>query len=110
MDEPLPRIVASAGSPDFDRTTEIMSQMLGAAAMDQMRDGIEPAHHTALTMAAAGYLAGYLAGASIVAGIAHDSDKRRMGEMLLTNFRQGVKIGKDNALLSLAEQEGTGRA
>lgn len=100
---PLSRIKASAGDPDFERIITLMQAMLTAAALDQISDDHEPAHHTALTMAAAGVLAGYLGGASIVAGTAHDKDKRRMGEMLLTNFRNGVGIGKSNALRSLSE-------
>lgn len=104
--EPLPRIKASQGDPDFERIIDLVEAMMRGAAADQLRDYVDPAHHSAMTMAAAGVLAGYLAGASIIAGIASDRDKRRMGEMLLTNFRQGIGIGKSNALRTATEQFG----
>lgn len=97
-EEMIPRIKVSVGDPNFERMIEIQTAMLSAAALDQLRDGMDPALHTALTMASAGFLAGYLGGASIIAGVATDGDKRRMGEMLLTNFRQGIQIGKQNAM------------
>lgn len=105
--EPVPRVEASVGDPDFDRIMTIVQAMLTAAALDQLRDGHDPALHTALTMAAAGVLSGYLGGASIIAGLAHDKDKRRMGEMMLTNFRTGIGLGKSSALQSLSETEAT---
>lgn len=108
--EPIPRIKASAGSADFERIMEIMTAMVAGAAIDQKRDELDPRQHTAYTMAAAGFLAGYLTGASIIAGTLDDRDKRRTGEMLLTNFRQGIQIGKENAMNSVAKMHGEGHA
>jgi hypothetical protein len=101
----IPRVVAEQGSEDFERVLNIMAAMLTGAAVDQKLDDLDPAKQTMMTIAAAGVTAGYLAGASIIAGTAQDKDKRRIGEILLTNFRQGVKIGKDQALLSVTEGE-----
>lgn len=101
----LPRIVAKHGSDNFERVLNIMGAMLAGAAYDQLADDMDPARHTMMTIAAAGVAAGYLAGASIIAGTAHDKDKRRIGEILLTNFRQGVKLGKAQALMSVTDGE-----
>lgn len=108
--EPVPRVKTQAGDADFGRIMSIVQVMLIGASADQRSDDHDPAHHTAMTMAAAGVLAGYLAGASIIAGTADDRDKRRMGEMLLSNFRQGIGIGKHNAMLAATESEGAGHA
>lgn len=101
--DPIPAIYAKNGDPKFARVMDIMAAMLSAAAGDQKRDELEPSQHTAMTTAAAGVLAGYLSGAMIAIGTARDADKKRMGAMLLTNFRQGVTIGKNQALLSMTE-------
>ena len=101
--DPLPAIHAKVGDADFERILDIQQAMLTAAAFDRRRDDIDPAHHTAMTIAAGGLLAGYLFGATIGAGIARDADKKRAGAMILTNFRQGIRIGKDQALMSMTE-------
>ncbi len=110
MSEPLPMIEVGANDPNHTRIMEIMGRMLAAAAWDQKTADVDPAHHTALTIAAAGFAGGYLSGASIVVGSVSEGDKRRMGEMMLTNFREGIKIGKAQALLAMSEQRGVGNA
>lgn len=97
----LPFGQAAPGNADFERIMDVVAAMLSGAAANQATDGLDPPHHTALTISAAGVLAGYLFGATIIAGMASDKDTRRAGLMLLTNFRQGVKIGKDNAMRSI---------
>jgi hypothetical protein len=101
---------ATAGDENFERILNLQAAMLTAAAMDQLSDDLDPALHTGLTISAGCLLAGYLFGATIVAGMASDKDKRRACDMALSNFRMGIKLGKDQALLSLADQPGTGRA
>ena len=101
MSADLPFGQAAPGTADFERVMDIVGAMLSGAATDQSEDELDPPHHTALTMTAAGILAGYLFGATIIAGLSSDRDTRRAGLMLLTNFRNGVKIGKDNAMRSI---------
>lgn len=108
--DPLPMVETTVGDPNHARIMDIMARMLGAAALDQRTDDLDPKQHTALTIAAAGFAGGYLSGASIVVGSASEGDKRRMGEMMLTNFREGIKIGKAQALLAMSEQRGAGNA
>ncbi len=103
MTDETPLAEAMHGDPDWERCHTLLSAMLSAAAADQRSDDMDPHHHTSLTMAAAGRLAGYLAGALIGAGIARDQDKRRMGEMLLANFRNGIVLGKEQALVSATQ-------
>ena len=106
----VPRIKVGANTAEGERIMQIMSVMLGSAAFDQKSDDLDPAQHTAFTMAAAGFLAGYLTGASIIAGTLCDRDKRRCGEMLLTNFRQGIQIGKQAAMDKAGQLFGEGHA
>jgi hypothetical protein len=89
------------GEPKFERMMNIMARMLSAAAWDQKSDDLDPAEHTQITMTAAGFLAGYLTGASIVAGTLNEGDKRQVGEALMITYRQGIKIGRDTAMASI---------
>lgn len=101
MSERLKIHMQRPGDPKFERMIDIMGKMLGAAAWDQKSDDLDPAEHTTMTMTAAGFLAGYLTGASIVAGSLNEGDKRRVGEALMVTYRQGIKVGRDTAMASM---------
>lgn len=98
------------GDPRFERCSQIMSAMLSAAAVDQLGDDLDPAEHTMLTMTAAHLLAGYLAGASTIAGTLLDRDLRQVRQAGEVTFRQGVKIGKLNGMNAMARTVGSGNA
>lgn len=99
MDE-IKTITAGVGSPDFD---DIL------AMADAMRESIVPGfdwsdpHTMAKAITAAAMFAGTMFGQSIVVGIAKDGDRRRAGEMVLTNFRQGIAAGKRRGYRIAAE-------
>ncbi len=94
------------GDPRFERAMEIMAKMLGAAAWDQRTDDMDPADHTSITITAAGFLVGYLTGASIAAGVLNEGDKGRVGKAMLQTYRQGVTVGRDTALASMPTEGG----
>lgn len=98
------------GEARFDRCSQIMSAMLGAAAADQMSDGLDPVEHTMITMTAAHLLAGYLAGASTIAGTMLDRDLRQVRQAGEVTFRQGVRLGKHNGMDAIARKSGSGTA
>lgn len=55
-------------------------------------------------MAAAALFAGMTAGHMIALGNLHEQDKRRAGQMLLANFRNGIELGKTEARKAMLEQ------
>jgi hypothetical protein len=63
-----------------------------------------------LSMTAAALFAGMTAGHMIAFGTLEEQDKRRAGQMMLTNFRNGIEMGKQEARKAILEQsamEGT---
>lgn len=62
-------------------------------------------------MTAAALFAGMTAGHMIAVGALDEKDKRRAGQMVLTNFRNGIELGKSEARRAMLEQLPTeGRA
>ncbi|HEX5183558.1 MAG TPA: hypothetical protein VFW19_10455 [Allosphingosinicella sp.] len=55
-------------------------------------------------MTAAALFAGMTAGHMIALGVLNEQDKRRAGQMLLTNFRNGIEIGKREARDAMLKQ------
>lgn len=58
-------------------------------------------------MTAAAMFAGMTAGHMIALGVLQDQDTRRAGQMILANFRNGIKIGKAEAHKAILEQTQT---
>src|SRR5690606_18069480 len=109
--EDLPIKVSVGGTAEFERIMQIMSSMLTAAADDHQKHGdLGQEQHFVLTTAAAGVLAGYLTGVLIATGPLRDRDKRRSGEMLMRNFRQGIRIGKLSVMNVAGRIVGEGHA
>lgn len=100
-EEPITLHRHGPGEPKFERAMQIMGKMLGAAACDQQTDDMDPINHTSITMTAAGFLVGYLTGASIVAGTLNEGDKARIGRAMLETYRQGIRVGRDSAMASI---------
>jgi len=57
-----------------------------------------------LAMTAAALFAGMTVGHMIAVGALNDRDKRRAGQMVLLNFRNGVEMGKSEAYAAMAAQ------
>lgn len=108
--DPLKVRFGGPGDARFDRCSQIMTAMLTAAALDRLQDDMDPAEHTMLTMTAAQLLGGYLAGASIIAGTLLDRDMRRVRQAGEVTFRQGIKLGKHNAMDAAGRAFGSGNA
>lgn len=96
-----PNFARPNGNGDFEKVVDVMSAMLMAAGQHQNDTGADPAVHTSMTISAAGLLAGYLTGAWIVAGLALDRDQKQIRDALAVTFRQGVKMGKANAVMAM---------
>lgn len=96
--------------PMFQRMLEVHAAMLTAAAFDRMQDDLDPVDHTQITITAAAFVAGYLSGASVIAGNLFDRDRKRVETALIVTFRQAWKVGKDNALIAAASSPEAGNA
>ena len=57
-----------------------------------------------LAMAAGALFAGMTVGHMIAVGAMKEQDKRRAGQVVLTNFRNGIELGKAEARKAMLEQ------
>lgn len=87
-----------------DRIRDIITLMRMALA-PMFNDDIDniPMNQS-YTITAAALFAGMTAGHMIALGTMKDQDKRRAGEVVLKNFRNGIDLGKSEARKAMLEQ------
>ncbi len=104
MDDKIPFSDAMADPASCDKIEHFIMLMRIALApvFNEHPDDIPMNQSYAMTAAA--MFAGMTAGHMIALGVLEDKDQRRAGMMVLTNFRNGVKVGKSEARKAILQQ------
>lgn len=110
MAEPVPFSDAMGNPADRERIEHFVAliRMVLAPVFNSDPDDIPMNQSFAMTAAA--LFAGMTAGHMIALGALQDQDRRRAGQMMLTNFRNGIELGKaeaQRAILAQSEPRGT---
>jgi hypothetical protein len=110
VSDPIPFSDAMRDPADRERVEQFVALMRMALApvFNADPDGIPMNQSFAMTAAA--LFAGMTAGHMIAFGALEEGDKRRAGQMMLTNFRNGIELGKreaHGAILAQSEPRGT---
>lgn len=111
MSEPVPLLDAMKDDASRAQIEQMVTlfRMTLAPIFNGDEDNIPM--NQSLAMTAAALFAGMTAGHMIALGVLQDQDKRRAGEALLKNFRNGIDLGKDEVRKAMLEQMPTrGRA
>jgi hypothetical protein len=106
MTEELKCTTTAHGEPEFDQILH-MADVMRDSVVSADFDWSDPTT-TAKAITAAAMFAGMMFGQMIAIGLAADRDRRRAGEMVLKNFRQGTDAGKKRAFRIAGETSAGG--
>jgi hypothetical protein len=108
--DPVPLSDAMRNPADREHIEQLVALMRMALAPVFNADPDAIPMNQSFAMTAAALFAGMTAGHMIAFGVLLERDKRRAGQIMLSNFRNGIEMGKQEAqkaILSQSEPRGS---
>lgn len=97
--------ISSDDAPDMLEAAKEIVARFRLAMAPVLNADLDNIHvHQSNMITAAALFAGMTVGHMIAVGAMKEQDKRRAGQLVLTNFRIGVELGKDEVRLAMLEQ------
>ncbi|HVQ09543.1 MAG TPA: hypothetical protein VMS43_14015 [Allosphingosinicella sp.] len=104
MVDPIPLLDAMEDPAARAQIENIIARMRFALAPMFNDDPENIPVNQSYALTAAALFAGITVGHMIALGVMKEQDKRRAGQVILTNFRNGIELGKNEARKAMLEQ------